>query len=165
MLESPTKVVDRPPVPFDIFAFDRLAFVDARFRVGPFRFWLLDAGEEPRERLPFVGDALRERETGDEGREFGRDDGLEEGRDRESYSVAKVAGCERLKLGVVGLERMLGDLFVRCRRGEDLLLVPCSRFVFEVLRLNDEPDNLPNRKFGLEVDSLSGLTLPARLDP
>ena len=160
-LDSPIKLVDRAPVPLDIFPFDRLVFGDVRLRVDPFR--LLEAGDEPRECLPFVGDALRDRETGDEDRELGRDEGLDEGRDRESYKVAKVAGCERLKLGVVGLERILGDLLMGGRRGEDLLL--CARLVLEVLRLKDEPESLPNRKFGLEVDRLSGLTLPARLDP
>ena len=83
-------MVDRPPIPFDIFALDRFVFGDFRLKVDDFR--LLETGDEPRERLPFVGDGLRECETGDEDREFGRDDGLEEGRDRESYSVAKVAG-------------------------------------------------------------------------
>lgn len=113
--------------------------------------------------LPFVGDALRDR-TGDEGREFGREDGLEEGRDRESYGVTKVAGCDRLRLGVVGLERMLGVLFIEGRLVV-LLGELGPRLVVEVLRLKDDPDSLPNRKFGFEANRRSGLTLPARLDP
>ena len=162
-LDSPTKPVGRPAIPFDSFTFDRLVFGDGRRAVDAFR--PLEAGDEPWECLPFVGDVLRERETGDEGREFGRDDGLDEGLDRESYSVAKVAGCDRLRLGVVGLERILGDLLTGCRRGEDLLLELCPRLVLEELRLKEDPESLPNRKFGLEVDRLSGLALSARLEP
>ena len=157
-LVSPVTLVDRPPIPFCILVFDRLELGDVRFSVDDFR--LLGAGDV---RLPFVGDELRDR-TGDEGREFGLEDGLEDGRDRESYGVTKVAGCDRLRLGVVGLERMLGDLFIEGRLvalfGE---LSP--RLVVEEWRLKDDPESLPNRKFGFEFDRRSGLTLPARLDP
>ena len=59
---------------------------------------------------------------------------------------------------------MLGDLFTMGRL-EHLLGELCPRLVFEVLRLNDEPESLPNLKFDLEVDRLSGLTLPPRLEP
>ena len=108
----------------------------------------MEAGEEPRERLPFVGDAFRDCETGDDGRE----DGLEEGRERESYSVANVAGCERLRLGVVGLERMLGDRLIGARRVEERLPLFCVRLVVDVFRFMDEPERLPNLKFGFDVD-------------
>ncbi|KAJ7386829.1 hypothetical protein OS493_006859 [Desmophyllum pertusum] len=161
MLVSPM-LVDLPPIPFGIFVFDRLELGDVRFRVDDFREF--GVGDEPRERLPFEGDVLRECETGDEGREFGREDGLEGGRDRESYGVTNVAGCERLRLGVVGLDRILGDLFIGGRR-EALFGELSPRLVVDVLRLKDEPESLPNRKFGLEFDRRSGLTLPARLEP
>ena len=123
----------------------------------------MGAGDDPGVRLPFVGDALRDR-TGDEGRELGREEGLEEGRDLESYGVTKVAGCDRLRLGVDGLERMLGDLFNEGRL-TGLLGELGPRLVVEVFRLKDDPESLPNRKLGLEVDRRSGLTLPPRLDP
>lgn len=125
----------------------------------------LETGDEASDRLPLVGDAFRERETGEQRLELGRDDGLEEGLERESYNVAKVAGCERLRLGVVGLERILGDLLIGALHGEDLLLVLYPRLALEVLTLKDDPESPPNRKFCLEVDRLSGLTLPAWLEP
>ena len=160
-LDRPIKPVNRPLVPFDIFDFDRLEFGDGRRAVDAPRS--LETGDEARDRFTLVGDAFRERETGEERLELGRDDGLEEGLDRESYKVAKVAGCERLRLGVVGLERILGDLLIGALRGEDLLLVLYPRLALEVLRLKDDPESPPNRK--LEVDRLSGLTLPAWLEP
>ena len=161
MLVSPVRVVGRPPIPFANLVFDRLELGDVRLNVGDFRW--LGAGDEPVVRLPFVGDVLRDR-TGEDGREFGREDGLEEGRDRESYGVTWVAGCERLRLGVVGLERILGDLFIE-GSVEALLGELCLRLVVGVLRLTDELESLPNRKFGLELDRWSGLKLPAPLDP
>ena len=158
-LDSPTRLVGRPLIPFAIFPFERIVLEDVWFRVDD--FLLLEAGEEPRERLPFVGDEFRDCETGDDGRE----DGLEEGRERESYSVANVAGCERLRLGVVGLERMLGDRLIGARRVEERLPLFCARLLVDVFRFMDEPERLPNLKFGFEVDRWSGLRLPARLDP
>jgi len=79
--------------------------------------------------------------------------------------VAKVAGWERLRLGVLGLDLMLGDLFTGSRRGDGCVLFSYPIVVFEVLRSRDNPENVSNRKFGLELDRLSGLILPARLDP
>lgn len=79
------KFIDLPPIPFAIFFFDRLAFGEVRLSVDDFR--LVGTGDDPRERPPFVGDAFLDSETGEVGREFGREDGLEEGRDRESYGV------------------------------------------------------------------------------
>ena len=64
----------------------------------------------------------------------------------------------------MGLERILGVLLIGARRGEEFLLCLCARLVVEVFKLKDEPERLPNRNCGLEVDRLSGLTLPARLD-
>lgn len=84
MLVSPVKVVGRPPIPFASLDLDRLELGDVRLNVDDFR--LLGGGVEPVLRLPFVGDVLRDR-TGEDEREFGREDGLEEGRDRESYGV------------------------------------------------------------------------------
>ena len=161
MLVSPVRLVDRPPNPFGILVFDRLELDDFRFCVDAFR--LLGAGDDLCLRFPFVGDESRDR-TGDDGREFGREDGLEEGRDLESYGVTKVAGCDRLKLGVVGLERMLGDLFIEGRLVA-LLGELGPTLVFEVVRLKDEPESFPNLKLGLEIDRRSGLTLPPRLEP
>lgn len=160
-LVSPFKVVGRPPIPFDSLVFDRLELEDVRLNVDDFR--KLEAEEDPVVRLPFVGDVLRDG-TGEEEREFGLEDGLEEGRDRESYGVTQVAGCERLRLGVVGLERILGDLFIEARL-EALLGEFGPMLVVGELRLTDEPESLPNRKFGLEPDRRSGLRLPAPLDP
>ena len=82
MLDSPVEFIHLPPIPFVILFFERLAFGEVRLSVDDFR--LLGTGEDPRERLPFVGDAFLECETGEDGREFGREDGLDEGRDRES---------------------------------------------------------------------------------
>lgn len=161
MLVNPFKVVGRPPIPFDSFVFDRLELGDVRLNVDDFRY--LGAGEDPVVRLPFVGDVLRDR-TGEEEREFGREDGLEEGRDRESYGVTYVAGCERLRLGVVGLERILGDPLIEGRL-EVLLGELGPRLAVGESRLTDEPVSLPNRKFGLELDRRSGLRLPAPLEP
>ena len=79
--------------------------------------------------------------------------------------MAKVAGWERLRLGVLGLDLMLGDLLTGSRRGDDCVLFSYPIVVFEVLRSRDNPENVSNRKFGLELDRLSGLMLPARLDP
>lgn len=68
----------------DSLVFDRLELEDVRLNVDDFR--KLGAEEDPVVRLPFVGDVLRDG-TGEEEREFGLEDGLEEGRDRESYGV------------------------------------------------------------------------------
>ena len=64
----------------------------------------------------------------------------------------------------MGLERMLGDLVIEARL-ETLLGELGPRLVVGELRLTDEPESLPNRKFGLEIDRRSGLRLPAPLDP
>lgn len=79
--------------------------------------------------------------------------------------MAKVAGWERLRLGVLGLDLMLGDLLIGSRRGDGCVLFSYPIVVFEALRSRDNPENVPTRKFGLEFDRLSGLMLPARLDP
>lgn len=64
----------------------------------------------------------------------------------------------------MGLERILGDLFIE-GRVEALLGELGPRLVVGELRLKDEPESLPNRKFGLELDRRSGLRVPAPLDP
>ena len=64
----------------------------------------------------------------------------------------------------MGLERILGDLFIEARL-EALLGELVPRLVVGKLRFTDEPESLPKRKFGLELDRRSGLRLPAPLDP
>lgn len=122
-------------------------------------FWLLDGRGELFDCFLFVGDILCEYEIGEEGWEFGCDEGFEEGFDWELYNVVKVVGWEWFRFGVVGLDWMFGDLFIGGLFGEDLLFVLCFMFVFKVFRLRDDFENFFRWIFGLKLDVILGLML------